>query len=224
MKRFGLMIAGILILGVGFVQASLFEFTEQKTGHTLSIDQGSVADFAYAKMFALNFFKDSYSQIPQNQREFETVEEFINQKFSDHDSHIFEKNKYSFFIVRDGDALIGYTIFDVIDDAVYSIETQADFMTYSCTSLMAALAQFIKEVFAPQSIYFIQAARTAVPLYGQILEMCGSVKCDTLHPSLANPAEYYGQENRKNVSQYYQAYKLKLPENNDVDTNLDEVD
>lgn len=225
MKKYSLILASFLTLGIGVAQAALFEFKEQKTGHMLSIEQGSNDEFVYAKMFALNFFKDSYSQIPQDQREFESVEDFINQKFSDHNPRIFEHKKYSFFIVRDGGNIIGYSIFDVIDNDVYTIETQADFATYGCISLMEGLARFIKEVLAPQAKYFIQAARKAVPLYGQILEMCGSVKCDTLHPSIANPAEYYGDENRKNIAQYYQAYKLKLS-NDDFDdsTNLDEMD
>lgn len=209
-NKYGFLVASVLLLYASFVQAAPFEFFDQQSERNLKIVEGLADDWSIVKQFCNSFFAVAYSAIPQEEREFETVEALVNQKFLDHYPRIFDQQQYKFFLVKDNDNIIGYTIFDVIDDCVYEIETQADINTYSINSLMTGLAQFISKHIAPQAKYFVGATRKSVPMYGYLLELCGFKLSDKLHPSIAHSAQYYGDTSRGDVAKYYQGYEREL--------------
>ncbi len=188
-----------------------FQFNDFNTNRTLAIVPGTAQDWETAKDFCLQFFKPVYDKIPADQKEFSTTEDWVNQKFSDHYPRVFVDKKYTFFVLKDAGEFVGYSIFDVIDGVVFSIETQANLATYSFPSLVEGLAKFIKKELAPNAQYFIAAARKAVPAYGQLFSVCNFRVGDRLHPSLANPSEYYGDASRpSSLAEYYQGYVLKI--------------
>jgi hypothetical protein len=188
-----------------------FQFEDLKTKRTLSLVPGTLQDWEIAKAFCLKFFKNIYDQIPANLKEFSTTEDLVNQKFLDHYIRVFVDKKYTFFVLKDAGEFVGYSIFDVIDGVVFSIETQANLVKYSFPSLVEGLAKFIKKELAPNAQYFVAAARKAVPAYGQLFSVCNFREGDRLHPSLANPSEYYSDASRpSSLAEYYQGYQLNL--------------
>ncbi len=191
MKKYSLIGAVFFALSISFAQAEIFKFTDEKTQDTLSVCQGSENDWETVKACYLNFHKPQYDAIPADKREFSTIEELVDEKFSDHYKCLFIDQKYSFFLIKNVDKFVGYIILDRIGDSVYSIESQGDLNLYSIQSIVKGFTQFIKQKFAPDAQYFMNTARKAVPLYAQILTACGFEKVETLHPSLANVAELY---------------------------------
>lgn len=187
----------LLLVSVNVVRGDFDEhtFIDEKTGHTLSINQGTEEEFEWAKSFCIQFFSPTYKTISldSDQQAHGSYEAFIDAKFAGHHSKIFDEKKYTFFIVRDcvENKAIGYTIFDVVEGIVYSIETQAAITTYSIQSLMTGLAYFIKNQVAPDAEYFISAVRRAMPQFVEVLKSCDFVEGadQSLHPTLS--CQYY---------------------------------
>lgn len=197
MKFMHAIATGLLLMSMNVAYCDFTEhtFIDEKTYHTLSINQGTEDDFDWAKAFCIQFFSPVYKAIPldQDQQAHGSYEAFIDAKFKDHYSKIFNEKKYTFFIVRDcvEDKAIGYTIFDAIDGVVYSIETQADITTYSIASLMTGLAHFIKNQVAPDAKSFVSAVRRAMPQFVEVLKLCGFVEGADKSLHLTLSPEYY---------------------------------
>lgn len=191
---------------------AMFQFDDLNTKRTLSVVPGTLQDWDIAKEFCLNFFKATYDQIPPDQKEFSTIEELINKKFSKHYQRVFVDKKYTFFVLKDEDTFVGYSIFDVIDRDVFVIEAQANIVRYSFHSLLEGLSRFVKKEFAPDSQCFLWAARKILTeTYWPLFRDCKFNLVDNLHPNLATPRDYYGDPSWPiSLAEYYQGYELNL--------------
>lgn len=198
MNKYFFSIVCLFALSVGFAQAT-FEFTDEKTQNKLSVISGTKADWETSKQFYINFHKPQYNQIPFEQRKFETIEDLAERVFSDHYTHVFDNHEYQYYVIKDGEKYVGHFIIHIIDNDVYSIETQADIQTYSIKCLLHGFVQFIKQEAAPHAKSFIATARKAVPVYEQLIMGCGFTKTDKIHSDFFK----FGEAE-------YQSYEVKL--------------